>query len=78
MAAAAGKKESVSLSVFMELSDLENEEELSTMASLFWAAGVWVGQMEKRAAEGVEEADLSSTDMEIGERAPRSGHVRNP
>ena len=34
MAAAAGKKESVSLSLFMEVKSLEVEEELSTMATL--------------------------------------------
>ena len=33
MAAAAGKKESVSLSLFMEVYNLDVEEELSTMAT---------------------------------------------
>ena len=33
-AAAAGKKESVSFSLFMEVNNLEVEEELSTMATL--------------------------------------------
>ena len=33
MAAAAGKKESVSLALFLEVNDLEVEEELSTMAT---------------------------------------------
>ena len=37
--AAAGKKESVSLSLFVEVSDLEVEGELSTMATLAWAEG---------------------------------------
>ena len=44
MAAAAGKKESVSLSLFVEVNDLEVEEELSTMASQAWAVGVWIGK----------------------------------
>ena len=40
MAAAGGKKESVSLSLFMKVvNDLE-EEELSTMATLAWASVV--------------------------------------
>ena len=37
MAAAAGEKESVSLSHFMEVNNLEVEEELSTMDTLAWA-----------------------------------------
>ena len=41
-AAAAGKKESASPSLFMEVKNLEVEEELSTMATLAWAGGVWL------------------------------------
>ena len=41
-AAAAGKKESVSLSLFVEVNDLEVEEELSTMATPAWAEGTWI------------------------------------
>ena len=37
MAAAASKRESVSLSLFLEADDSEVEEELSTMATLYWA-----------------------------------------
>ena len=44
MAAAAGKKESVSLSLFMQVNDLEVEAELSTMATQAWAEGVWIGK----------------------------------
>ena len=40
MAAAAGKTESVLSSLFIEVNDLEVEEDLSTMATLFWAEGV--------------------------------------
>ena len=41
MAAAAGKKSTTSLSLFMEAYGLEVEEELSTMAVQYWAEGVW-------------------------------------
>ena len=44
MAAAAGKKFATSLSLFMEAYGLEVEEELSTMATQFWAEGVWTGE----------------------------------
>ena len=44
IAAAAGKEESVSLSLFMEVNSLEVEEELLTMATLAWAEGVWLGK----------------------------------
>ena len=47
----AGKKESVSLCLVLEVSDVEIEEELSTMATLFWAEGVrmnrWRGEQRK-------------------------------
>ena len=42
MAAAADKKESVLLSLFFEVNDLEVEEELPTMATKAWAEGVWI------------------------------------
>ena len=44
MAAAAGKTESVSSSLFMELNNLEIGEELSTMPTLSWTEGVWMGK----------------------------------
>ena len=44
MAAAAGKKRTTSLSLFMETYGLEVEEELSTMATQYWAEGVWMGK----------------------------------
>ena len=43
MAAAAGKKSATSLSLFMEAFGLEVEEELSTLATQYWAEGVWIG-----------------------------------
>ena len=47
MAAAAGKKESVSLSLFLQVKNLAVEEEPSTMATLAWAEGVWWGRWGK-------------------------------
>ena len=44
MAAAAGKKSTTSLSLFMEAHGFEVEEELSTMATQYWAEGVWTGK----------------------------------
>ena len=44
MAAAAGKKSTTFLSLFMESYGLEVEEELSTMATQYWAEGVWTGK----------------------------------
>ena len=50
--AAAGKKESVSLSLFMELNSQEVEEDLSTMATLSWTEGVGVGKWKKSNRRG--------------------------
>ena len=44
MAAAAGKKSTTSLSLFMEAYGVEVEEEPSTMAIQYWAEGVWAGK----------------------------------
>ena len=44
MAAAAGKKESTDLLVFLEVFCLAVEEELSTMATQAWAEGIWIGK----------------------------------
>ena len=41
---AAGKKESVSLSLCLEVNDFEVEEKLSTMDTLFWAEGMWMNR----------------------------------
>ena len=69
MAAAAGKKESVSLSLFLEVNDLEVEEELSTMATQARTEGV-----QKR---NEEKADFRSSDLETSERTCRSCNVRD-
>ena len=44
MAAAAGKKRTTSLSLFIEAFGLEVEEELSTKATQTWAEEVWIGK----------------------------------
>ena len=44
MAAAAGKKSTTSLSLFMEKCGLEDEEELSIMATQHWAEGIRIGK----------------------------------
>ena len=44
MAAAADKKSTTSLSLFMEAYGLEVDEELSTLATQYWAEGVWTGK----------------------------------
>ena len=45
MAVSAGKKRTTSLSLFMEAYGLEAEEELSTMATQYWAEEVWTRKM---------------------------------
>ena len=44
MAAAADKKSATLLSLFMEACGIEVDEELSTMATQYWAEGVWIGK----------------------------------
>ena len=56
MAAAAGKKES--LSSVLVVKDLEVEEELSTTATQAWAEGVWIGKPLADPKKGVEEEDF--------------------
>ena len=45
MAAAAGNKSTTSLSLFMEPFGLEVEEDLSTLATQYWAEGAWMKQV---------------------------------
>ena len=76
MAAEADKKkQSVSLSLFMDVSGLEVEEELSTMATVCWAEGVRMGRWEEGQREYVGEANLRSTNMEASERPSRGSPV---
>ena len=51
MAAATAKWESVSLSLFLEVNDLEVEEELAIVATLAWAKGSWMGKWRKQICE---------------------------
>ena len=44
MAVAAGKQSTTSLSLFMKAFGLEVEEDLSTLATQYWAEGVWLGK----------------------------------
>ena len=46
------QKKSVMPSLFMEVNSLEVEEELSTMATLCWADGVWLGRWEEEEQHG--------------------------
>ena len=78
MAAASGKKSTIPLSLCMEAwLGLEVEEELSTLASQYWAEGVWIGKWhhEQRV---VDEANSRSSDVETGERTCRGSDVRDP
>ena len=58
--------------------NFQRAEELSAMAALFPGGRRAHGKMEKRAAEGLEEADHRSADLETGDRQCRSRHVRDP
>ena len=78
MAAAACKKKSVSLSLFMEVNSLEVEEELSTMATLFCAKGVcgWEDGREREQKTAWRKLGFRSAEMETGERAWRSSDAQ--
>ena len=52
MAAAAGKKSAASLSLFMEAFGLAVDEDLSTLATQYWAEGVWTGKWYQEQQEG--------------------------
>ena len=67
MAAAAGKKESVSLSLFLEADDLEVWGKLSTMATLFWAEGVCMGRWRREHQKACRKQFSESKDVETGE-----------
>ena len=75
MAAAAGKNSTTSLFLFMEAHDLEVEEELSTMATQYWAEGVWTGKWSHELKEAWNEADSRGSNVETGERTRRSSGV---
>ena len=50
----------VSLSLFLEVNNLEKERELACVATIFWAQAVWTGQWEEDMKEAMEETDLGS------------------
>ena len=52
MAAAAGKKSTTSLSLFIEAPGLEVKDEISTMATQYWAEGAWTGKWSHEQKEG--------------------------
>ena len=52
------KKNSVSLSLFLEVNDLEVEEEVSTLATQAWREGVWIGKWPAEKKEAWRKADL--------------------
>ena len=68
MAAAAGKKSTTSLSLFMEAYGVEVEEELSTMAIQYWGRRSLGRKMESR-------ADSRGSNVETGDRTHRSSDV---
>ena len=76
MAAAAGKKSTTSLSLFMEAFGLEVEEELSTMATQTRAEGTWSGKWHTEQKEAWLNQVLE-IQMWRQVRACRSGDVRD-
>ena len=78
MAAAARKKSTTSLSLFMEAYGLEVEEELSTLATQYQADGVWIGKWRHEQKRSLDEPGSRSSDVEASERSSRSGEVYNP
>ena len=78
MAAAEGKTSTTSLSLFMEAHGLEVEEELSTLATQYWAEGMWTGKWYRGTKRSVDEANSRSSIMEAGRRTCRSSDVRDP
>ena len=51
MTAAAGKKITTSLSLFMEANGLEVDEKLSTLATQYWSERVWTGKWHREQKE---------------------------
>ena len=58
MAAAAGKKSTTSLSLFMEAYGLKVDEALSTMTTQYWAEGVCTGKWRHEQKIILDEADF--------------------
>ena len=75
---AAGKKSTTSLSLFMEAYGLEGEEELSTLATQYWAEGACIGKWHHERKEALMKQVSRSSDVEASERSSWSGDVRDP
>ena len=76
--AAAGKKSTTSLSLFMEVFGFEVEEELLYCGySNLGRTGV-DGKMVHGTKRSMAESDSRGSDVETGERACRSRNVRDP
>ena len=56
LASAAGKKPSVSLSLFLEINTLEIAHGVTCAATCFWAQGVWTGRLEEDMKRSLWEA----------------------
>ena len=77
MAAAAGKKEAVSLSLFHGSEQIGGWRRALHHGHALLGGRCVDGKMEER-EEGAEKACLSSADVETGERTCRSSNVRDP
>ena len=66
------------LTFFMEVNKLALEEQSLHHDHACLGGQVWLGKWRKRTVKGTEEADLSSADMEAGERICRSRCVQDP
>ena len=64
MAAAVGKKESVSLSLFMEVNTLEVEVDFVHHGSALLAEGVWMGRWKRE-----QQTTWKKQNLQTGERA---------
>ena len=51
---------------FMEAYGLEVEVELSTMATQYWAEGVWTGKWSHEQKRSLDEADSRGSNVETG------------
>ena len=75
MTAAADKKSTTSPSLFMETCGLEVEEELSALATRYWAEGGVEWKMAPCTKRSVDEASTLSAIMEADKRTCRSSDV---
>ena len=69
-----GAKEKARRKKIMEAYGLEVEEELHTLATQYWAEGVWVGKWHHE-QRSVDEANSRSSDVEASERTSRGSDV---